>query len=193
MLTTIHRYPTHLIDVLGLPSGDRVTIRPILPQDAPLEQEFVRALSLGARYNRFFRTLLELPPGLLARFTEVDYRATHALVASVRRAGGERIIADARYAPASEAGSAEFAFAVADAWQGRGIASALLRRLACAAASAGISRLTGEALAMNEAMLSLARKAGFSLKAEPRMLSVIRLSRTIDGLPCAEHPARVAA
>lgn len=193
MLTSIHRYPTHLIDVLELASGDRITIRPILPQDAPLEQEFVRALSLGARHNRFFRALRELPPDLLARFTEVDYRATHALVATVRGQGRDRTIADARYAPANEAGSAEFAVAVADKWQGRGIATALLERLACAAAAAGIRRLTGEALAVNEGMLSLARKAGFTLKAEPRMPSVIRLSRTIDGLPCTDHFRQAAA
>ena len=35
MLYQIHRYPADLIDVLRLPDGQRVVIRPMLPQDAP--------------------------------------------------------------------------------------------------------------------------------------------------------------
>ena len=39
--------------------------------------------------------------------------------------------------------SAEFAIAVAEGWQGLGLASLLLNKLICRAASAGITHLVG--------------------------------------------------
>jgi len=38
-------YPSHLVQRLTLGDGTAVTIRPIRPEDAGLEQEFVRNLS----------------------------------------------------------------------------------------------------------------------------------------------------
>jgi hypothetical protein len=40
----IPRYPVHLIDVVRVVDGSRVTIRPTLPQDAELQREFFRRL-----------------------------------------------------------------------------------------------------------------------------------------------------
>jgi acetyltransferase len=42
MTYTIHRFPVHLIDVVELADGSRVTIRPTLPQDAELQRQFFR-------------------------------------------------------------------------------------------------------------------------------------------------------
>jgi hypothetical protein len=44
MTYTIPRYPVHLIDVVSAANGRRVTIRPMLPQDFKLQQEFFRSL-----------------------------------------------------------------------------------------------------------------------------------------------------
>ena len=48
MIYTIPRYPVHLIDVVDMADGHRVTIRPTLPQDVELQQEFFRSLSSRA-------------------------------------------------------------------------------------------------------------------------------------------------
>ena len=45
MTYAIPRYPVHLIDVVRLSGGSRVTIRPTLPQDVELQREFFRRLS----------------------------------------------------------------------------------------------------------------------------------------------------
>jgi hypothetical protein len=68
MTYAIHRYPVHLIDVVRLADGSRVTIRPTLPQDAELQQEFFRGLSVEGRYRRFMTRLNELPEALVERF-----------------------------------------------------------------------------------------------------------------------------
>jgi hypothetical protein len=46
-LHAIHRYPTELIEVWSLADRGRITVRPILPQDALLEQAFIRSLLWG--------------------------------------------------------------------------------------------------------------------------------------------------
>ena len=43
------RYPVHLIDVVRVADGSRVTIRPTLPQDADLQMLFFRSLSAKSR------------------------------------------------------------------------------------------------------------------------------------------------
>ena len=64
-----------------LADGTTITIRPIEPDDAEIEQAFVRALSPRARYFRFFGPLKELSPAALTRFTHNDYPARMALIA----------------------------------------------------------------------------------------------------------------
>ena len=61
MTYTIHRYPAELIDVVRLVDGSKVTLRPVLPQDADIMQSFVRTLSEESRRNRFFRALRSFP------------------------------------------------------------------------------------------------------------------------------------
>ena len=80
---TIARYPVHLIDVVHLADGSRVTIRPTLPQDVELQRTFFRSLSAESRYCRFMTRLNELPETLAERFTSIDYRAHVALLAEV--------------------------------------------------------------------------------------------------------------
>ena len=197
MTYTIHRYPAELIDVVRLPSGERVTLRPVLPQDAPLVAALFRGLSDASRRNRFFRSLRELPPDLLERFTSIDYHAHLALVATVLRDGDESVVGEARYAVA-EPGAAEFAVTVADEWQGRGIGRHLLARLACRAAAEGVTRLFGDVLPTNEAMRRLARGAGMSLSPTGAGLGLMRaekrLAAAVPGTSCAEAAApRLAA
>ena len=63
------------------------------------------------------------------------------------------------------ADTAEVAFVVADHWQGHGIATALLHRLAVYARRQGITRLLAITLATNAKMLEVLRRAGYPLSA----------------------------
>jgi acetyltransferase len=100
----------------------------------------------------------QLPPALLARFTQLDYDRELALVALQ---GGE-FIAVGRYAPNPDGETAEFALTVADAWQGKGLGRALLERLCRTARNAGYRALYGHILSANRGMLDLASRLGFS-------------------------------
>lgn len=196
MTYQIHRYPADLIDVVRLTGGQRVVIRPVLPQDEELTVAFFRGLSAPARYDRFLSPMRELPAELLQRFTQVDYADHVALVAEMFAGGRETVIAEARYIRlAGDPAAAEFAVSVAEAWRGNGLASLMLSKLACRAAADGVTRIVGETLASNDRMLSLARKAGFAIRRSPDVASVMLLEKPISAtaLPCADALTRAAA
>lgn len=196
MLYAIHRYPADLIDIVYLGDGGRVVVRPVLPQDADLTGAFFKGLSAPARYDRFMTNVRELPSSLLNRFTAVDYEHHLALVATTLVNGEESVIAEARYVLGEDPATAEFAVAVAEAWQGRGLAKLLLEKLACRAAASGVRRLTGETLASNARMLALARKAGFTLVPSVEVRGTLLLEKILpptSARPCIAAAARPAA
>ena len=169
MTYTIHRYPAHLIDVVTLANGKRLTLRPVLPQDSALLQSYVRGLSPEARYMRFMRGLRELPPGLLDELTSVDYATHMALLATLCSGGDEKIVAEAHYAADEENPEAcEFAVSVANEWQGLGIGRLLLDRLARDAAAIGFRKVIGNMLRENRRMRALARRIGLQLSVKAK-------------------------
>jgi acetyltransferase len=188
----IGRYPTHLIDVIGL-AGRRVILRPALPQDADLQRAFFAALSDEARYFRFMTRLPGLTAALAERFSDVDHVHHVALLAGTCTHAEETLIGEARYVvEAPDPETCEFAIAVADAWRGAQLAYTLLERLAAHAAASGLRRMVADTIADNAAMTRLAKRAGFSITRKREDGRLLRLEKTLTGsgqrTPCAGGP-----
>ncbi len=147
-----------------LRDGTEIVIRPIGPEDAEREQAFVRALSPESRYFRFMITLRELPPDMLYRFTHPDFERELALVAVTGEGVASRLIGVTRCVADSDGTDAEFALAVADEWQNRGVGTRLMCELMRAARAVGIRRIWGEILASNVRMLGLMGSLGFEIE-----------------------------
>jgi acetyltransferase len=185
------RYPFDLVDVWHTRDGARVLVRPVHPQDLELAQAFVRDLSPESRYNRFHGAVKELTPGMARRATHVDYVRHMALIAVVYVEDREVEIGAARYAVGADGETAEFAVAVADAWQGRGVGERLLRDLITVAARRGLRWIEGDILAGNRGMRALARKLGFQSRTrggDAQLVRVSRLLRTQDSHAAARRP-----
>ncbi|HEX9452575.1 MAG TPA: GNAT family N-acetyltransferase, partial [Burkholderiales bacterium] len=114
-------YPSELVQRVTLRDGARVVMRPIRPEDRQIEKEFVQGLSDESRYFRFMSALRELNDTMLNRFTQIDYDQQMALIAVVCENAQETEIGVARYVVNADGTSCEFAIAVADAWQQRGV------------------------------------------------------------------------
>ncbi|MBU1191943.1 MAG: bifunctional acetate--CoA ligase family protein/GNAT family N-acetyltransferase [Gammaproteobacteria bacterium] len=175
----IHPYPAQLVSLSQLPDGTDLTIRPIRPEDAQIEQAFVRGLSPQAKYFRFMQSLQELSREELIRLTQLDYHRDLALIATVITAGTEQEIGVARYAMNPDGDSCEFALVVADAWQHRGIGSRLMRALMDAARARGFRSMEGEVLGSNQGMLDLVRELGFSVHTSQSDPAVKRVHRAL--------------
>jgi acetyltransferase len=157
----IHPYPIDLVRKQQLADGTDITVRPIRPEDAEMEQEFVRNLSMESRYMRFMQALRELTPEMLVRFTQIDYDREMAFVALARQNGKDVESGVARYAINPDKVSCEFALVIADDWQGRGLGGLLMRSLMESARNKGCTTIIGEVLADNSNMIRLMTRLGF--------------------------------
>jgi acetyltransferase len=158
------------------PDGAVVTIRPTRPGDARIVQQFVRELSPQARHFRFMGAVRELTPRMLERFVRIDHLREVALIATTSRGGRICQLGECRYAARPGSDDCEFAVAVLDAWQRRGLGERLLSELIGVARRRGLTTMIGDVLATNEAMLGLARKLGFNVSASSEERSLRHVS-----------------
>jgi GNAT superfamily N-acetyltransferase len=105
------------------------------------------------------------------------------VIATMRIGGFETIVGEARYAFDVETASFEFGVSVDDRWQGHGIGAALMKNLECRAASFGATLLFGDTLRSNEAMLALAKKAGYAFGNSPGDWKLVRFTKQINLAP----------
>jgi GNAT superfamily N-acetyltransferase len=144
-----------------LRDGSRVHIRPILQEDEKQLLEFFRALSPQSKWLRFFTMVKDaFLVGEAHREADVDDRKTGGLIAVTR--DEKRIVGHAIYSKLASA-HAEAAFAVADDYQGLGLGTILLMRLAQAAIAKGIKIFEAEVMAANHQMLEVFRNSGFNI------------------------------
>jgi len=175
----IHPYPTHLVTHWQLPEGINITIRPIRPEDAEIEQEFVRNLSDEAKYFRFMSAVQELSETMLARFTQLDYDREMALIAVTEENGREVEIGVCRYIINPDGDSCEFALVVSDQWQHKALGHRLMGSLMDAARSKGLKTMEGEVLASNHNMLKLVTTLGFTISTSGEDPAIRRINKAL--------------
>ena len=161
-LALSYSYPPHWEADVVVADGGTVHLRPITPDDADAIVAFHGKLSVRTRYLRYFSAYPTIPARDLVRFSRVNHRNRVALAAWL----GSEIIAIGRFEGLAQAGkltgTAEVAFVVADAHQGRGIGSVLLEHLAEAAREVGISRFEALVLSENAQMMRVFLDAGYA-------------------------------
>jgi len=123
--------------VVRLRSGDVVRIRQVRPGDVQALARAYARLGEESRYRRFFTARPELSDSFLHAAAEVDHENHEALVALPLLSG--EIVGECRFVRLPDRqDTADLAVTVVDAWQGRGLASALLARLSARALEVGI-------------------------------------------------------
>jgi acetyltransferase len=162
----IRPYPSELEETLELPSGSRVVVRPIRPEDEPAHRRFFERLDPDDVYFRFFSMMREMPRSQLARFTQIDYEREMAFVAHAPGEEGEtlgvvRAIAD------PDNREAQFAIVVRSDWKGLGLGRVLLEKLIRYCRQRGTAQLVGQVLPGNRPMRSLAQETGFQERYDP--------------------------
>ncbi|ANJ67078.1 GNAT family N-acetyltransferase [Halothiobacillus diazotrophicus] len=176
----IHPYPAHFVRSWTLDDGRTIMLRPIRPEDAEIEQQFVRGLSEETRYLRFMRVLDELSREMLVRFTQIDYDREMAFIALYTPPSGEEIeIGVTRYSLEPDGETAEFALVVADEWHGHGVGSHLLEALVDYARQRGVRELVGEVLLRNANMRKLCAGLGFTERLVGNDEDIVRISRRL--------------
>lgn len=160
----ISSYPWQYETKLQTIDGQGFFIRPIRPSDAGLLINHFNSLSKRSIYMRFFSPMKQLSKDMLIKLTQIDYDREIALVALMGTDRDRKIVGVCRIIDYLDGKQAEFAMAITDGWQGKGIGAALLRQCLKAAWDKGLERVNGIVLAENTQMLTLAKKLGFSIR-----------------------------
>ena len=138
-------------------AGGRATtdIRPACPADLPALGEFFAGLSVQARYLRFFAPVT--PTGSLLRLLAAEPAQVDAVIAVADGVIVGHAMAADRTEPAACRGAraTDIGVVVADAWQGRGVGSALMLALIARAQRRGVTALEMDVLHGNRKVLAM--------------------------------------
>lgn len=149
--------------VLLLSDGSQVRLRAAVPSDVPLVAALHARCSPQSRRSRFLSPTPRLAPSQLSELVGDDAGGGQAVLALTTDGGNAVGVATLRRTGGHAAG---FAVLVEDAWQGRGLGTALVRRIAATATGQGCAELTGVARPENVRITRLLRRAGLRPVAE---------------------------
>ncbi|MFB3887441.1 MAG: GNAT family N-acetyltransferase [Thermodesulfobacteriota bacterium] len=155
-------YPAKYITSWRLPEGTEVLLRPIRPEDEPLEQELLASLSEESMRMRFFRMIREITHEMLVRFCNIDYDRDIAIVAEIKENEKRRIIGIGRVTRQHDLRRGEIGVLVHDEFQGKGLGYKLMKTMIDIAREKSIEELRGVALTENTRILRMVRKFSFT-------------------------------
>jgi acetyl coenzyme A synthetase (ADP forming)-like protein len=146
-----------------LRDGSVADLRVAVPADHDAVRRFFHDLSPESRRRRFF-SIAEPPDPIITRLSDSSDPHRSVTLLALRSIDGEvKPMAIASYI-ATSVESAEVAFAVDDHFQGKGLGTILLERLATIAASNGFTRFEALTLPENAAMIDVFTESGFEVR-----------------------------
>ena len=149
-----------------LKDGTIVTVRAVRPDDGDKIHKAFKSLDRATVYSRFFGYKADVTEAELAHITGVDFERDVALLVTIGSGEDEMVIGGVSYFAVDSdvpGGSAELAFTVEEEYQGQGIASSLMRRLAEIARQKGLGQLEAEVLTANLPMLNVFHDSGLPM------------------------------
>jgi GNAT superfamily N-acetyltransferase len=152
---------------LLLRDGSEVRLRAAEPGDGPLVAALHARCSPASRRSRYLNPAPRLQPEELAALLgpSASPTALHAVLAVTADGGSAVGVANLDPEP-DVPGAARAAVLVEDGWQGRGLGTALLRRLGEVAAEHGLAEIVGCARPDDVGITRLLRRAGLRPAAE---------------------------
>jgi acetyl coenzyme A synthetase (ADP forming)-like protein len=179
---------------LLLRDGSVAAVRIATSADRKAVRRFFHDLSPESRRRRFF-TAGEPPDAVVDRMCDGSNTARTLSLLVERQLGADvRPVAIASYLATTDK-VAEVAFAVDDQFQGKGLGTALLERLAVLGARHGLERFQATTLADNVAMLEVFRDSGFVIRSKTAAGCVdveLSLTPSADAVRSAEERQRLA-
>lgn len=145
-----------------LKDGRTAFLRRARPEDEPLFIDFLSRLSEETLRMRFFSPTSPRAAAELLLSKKPDEEKVSLIVLA---GDPPRIVATGEYVREKGKDTAEVAFLVDEAFQGKGLGTLLLERLALLGAKRGIRRFQAFTLAENHKMLSVFEESGFEVRA----------------------------
>ncbi|MGH2881856.1 MAG: GNAT family N-acetyltransferase, partial [Solirubrobacteraceae bacterium] len=146
----------------GLRDASAIRLRPVRAGDEPALLQFVQTVSADSLRRRFCGSI-----SLASAAAALAQRLGADDVALIAEAPGTSSVVGHAAAYRTGPDQAEVAFVIADAWQGHGLGSIMLSRLAAAVREHGVRTLTAEVLPTNRAMLTVFARSPHAVEMWP--------------------------
>jgi acyl-CoA hydrolase/GNAT superfamily N-acetyltransferase len=158
-------YPVQLEETLTI-NGIKVTVRPAKPVDERRIQEHYYSLPKEDVLSRFFCQKTIFARAEMESRSHVDYVNDLTFVAVVGEFGFGRVVAVAESMKLPDKNLAEVAFSVSEEYQGKGLGSFFLKKLAAVARENGIGGLLAYTFPSNKAMINLFKTLPYKVKTQ---------------------------
>jgi acetyltransferase len=147
-----------------LKDGQPVLLRPIKPEDEPLENELWKTFSEETQRFRFFSPMKTWSHATLVRYTNIDYDREIAIVGILTEDGEKKMIGVVRMImEPPDFKTAEVAIVVGDPWQGFGLGSKMMDCILDIAKDKNLDSIYGLILRDNSRAIELFKEKGFSV------------------------------
>lgn len=146
-----------------LRDGQGVLLRTATLEDVPLVEALMASVSRESLQMRFMGAVAYVSRTIIEIMCTGDPHDRLCLLAIVGQEENSRVVGIGNYVGIGVGGKGEVAFLVDDAYQGRGISTLLLERLAGIAAGYGFVGFEAEVMYENQAMINVFRDSGFEV------------------------------
>jgi len=171
-------YPTKYIMHWRMTDGTEVLLRPIKPEDEPMEHEMLSTLSEKTLRERFFQAIKDITHEMHVRFCNIDYDREMAIVTELREGEKKRIIGIGRLFIEPDGKKGEFAVVVHDDFHGKGLGYKLVDMMIGLGQERGLEEVYALVQSDNTRMLSVCMKLGCAVEQLPDKLSRVSLQLT---------------
>ena len=161
----------------SLLDGQRVTVRPLRPEDAALYPDFFADVTPEDRRLRFFGPIAHVTDDMIERFTHYDPNTAMAFIALDAADG--KMLGVVRLHDDADGTGGEFAVLVRSSLKGHGLGSLLMKHIIDYARDQGLARVHGQVLAENTTMLRMAEELGFEIGDELMDRGIKRVMLTL--------------
>ncbi len=171
----ISLYPTKYVTHWRLGDKD-VVLRPVRPEDEPLEHEMLTSLSEKTLKERFFQTIKQITHEMHVRLCNIDYEREIAIVAEINEDGKKRIIGIGRLVMEADRKRGEFAVIVHDRFQGKGLGYKLVDMVIGIGHEKGLKEIYGFVLSQNLRMINMCRRLGCVVQTQEEGITRVTLT-----------------
>lgn len=150
-------YSEHVL----LKNGHGILLRPAKPDDFELVKNFLNQLSPDTLRMRFMASMSYVPDSIAQGFCDNDLIENGCLLALMGNNSTPNLIGICNYNSLGNGRTAEVSFIIKEEFQGKGIGTVLLEKIAGIAAANGLIEFEAEVLPENDKMISVFKNSGF--------------------------------
>ncbi len=144
-----------------LKDGQGLYFKPAAHEDFSLVESFMKRLSQESLRMRFMASVSEVSKNIIQGLCEGDFKQSGSILALTGDVEERKVVGIGNYIAVGNGHTAEVALLVEDKYQGKGIGTLLLERLAGFAAANGFIELEAEVLPDNQPMINVFNSSGF--------------------------------